>query len=795
MGSTPDDSGLCVFNGINGATGKYLTPPMEPKDLFQATLGRYADKKRKVDADTLAQVISGGQAGKRHLDQLKARREALEPSFGLRPGLDPSKLEEAGWGLLLHAEADPPIKDALKELLEWRKNQAGKYYYEFEGFKGYRPGDSHLDFLARQGMGPGPTDPKKVPYYLLIVGDPEAIPFSFQYQLDVQYAVGRIWFDTPEEYARYAKSVVAAEKGEVALPRRAVLFGVTNPDDQATWLSSTQLVEPLGQSLVSPIGKGQAAWEMYTILAESATKGRLARLLGGDETPALLFTASHGMGFPNGDRRQMPDQGALLCQDWPGPMQWAREIPPDHYFSAADVAGDAGLIGLIAMHFACYGAGCPRIDDISRLASDQPEEIAPRSFLAGLPRKLLGHPRGGALAVIGHVDRAWGYSFQWREAGPQLQCFEDTLKELMRGRPVGCALESLNQRYADLSSALSEKLPDVRFGKRPDVEELAGMWTANNDARSYMILGDPAARLPLATNDAAPPKRPVIETITLSTAAARAGSEGGTGAPGAVASPPPPAADFLPASPLNDAYWDQVSRTERRYRDRQAGAAARSVSFATGVPSYVQANDRDRVRRRLLRIGLAPARIDEILGGAVAFAPIARPATARTGPELILERILGKSELVDVRFLEAGARAARAVGRIGIRAPGGRQLGYGTGSLVGPRLLLTNNHVLPDAATAAASRVEFNVQDGLDGKPMTPMAFRLEPADFFLTSPELDCTLVAVRGGSESGADLASLGWNTPPWADDDPVIVQEYVNIIQHPGAGPSRSPCATTR
>jgi hypothetical protein len=499
------------FNGVNGTTGDYLQSPLTPAEIAK---------------------IAQGEKDKNHLIALKKfNTQFLEEDLGTIAEVeDPNDLAQAGWGVIFPADKNgntSAIKDALKELLDHRKNEAGKYYKEYFGSNAYPNGYTTGQFLANYGAEQSqPANPEKLPYYLLIVGSPEEIPFSFQYQLDVQYAVGRIYFDTLDDYAQYARSVVAIETGKVSLPaRKAKFFGVQNEGDPATEKSTNYLIKPLSEWAKNNVKL--KSWDLETILAKEATKSRLGNLLGGSETPAFLFTASHGLAFSNTD--QEAKTGALLCQDWY--KGYKGGVPEDWYFSADDINSDAKVLGLISFHFACFGAGTPKEDvfgfrnddrNAGQLGKvvDNWRDIAPKASVARLPQKLLSHPNGGALAFIGHIDRAWTQSFLWElageKAGQQIETFRSTLFLLMSEKRLGVALEEMNKRYAALSTDLAYLFDrKTRLGgilSEDKEQELVFKWTANNDARGYAIIGDPAVRLFVGEENT---ERSVVEKITL----------------------------------------------------------------------------------------------------------------------------------------------------------------------------------------------------------------------------------------------------------------------------------------
>ena len=252
-----------------------------------------------LKVDTFTKIVAKLPLDIAEQAELAAWAESLRTGhYGLAEGYDKRCLDQAGWGVVFAKDSDPALRAALAPLLDHRREQAGGRYWEYGGGQGYLPGDTKLTWLARapRNVGPGPVDPDRAPYFLLIVGDPETIPFSFQTQLDVQFAVGRVCFDEIEEYARYARSVARAERENLTLDRKAGFFGAANPNDRHTQASLEKMIIPLADTFGDNLPPGAPEWTVQRATGAAATKARLRQLLGGSETPALLFTATHGLG-------------------------------------------------------------------------------------------------------------------------------------------------------------------------------------------------------------------------------------------------------------------------------------------------------------------------------------------------------------------------------------------------------------------------------------------------------------------------------------------------------------------
>jgi hypothetical protein len=476
------------FNGIDRTTGEYSSPPLDERTL--------AARVAEVGLD-LKLLRSLDQWSRDHALDDPRRRPIVEVR-------DPDDLSEAGWALVIPTDIDRRILRALEPLTDLRRREAGRLYCEPLQ---YRAGESASDFLTRYKAKPGaPANPERVPYYLLLVGSPEQIPFRFQTELDPQYAVGRLWLGSDTAgYHAYAQTVERVESGRVVRRRELTLFGVRNENDPATEKTLHGLVEPLAARLATwRAGKGgrPEKWEVSSVLGPQATHANLSEVVGQERGAAVLFTASHGMVYPFDDERQRQGQGGLICSDWRGPKTALEE---HHIFQAQDVPDDADLSGLITVHFACHSAGSPEYDSY-HVKSDPsstdpakepegPRKVAREPFVAALPQRLLSRPRGTALAVLGHVDRTWTSSFDWSVGEAQVEAFSDLLWSLFDGHRLGWAMESMNQSYAALGAILANLWMDkdrvVKFC--PDF--FVRIFKATQDAGNFVVLGDPAVRV------------------------------------------------------------------------------------------------------------------------------------------------------------------------------------------------------------------------------------------------------------------------------------------------------------
>jgi hypothetical protein len=529
-----DRGPLILLRGGAGTESERLTPlgiGLDGKPLLE------------IDAAAAAELAQGklSAESKEQVGIYKAKKNSTAGHLGVVADISAQKLEESRWALVINALEDAALIKAIWPLVErrmaemglttpavdWRAGESAASWLSRHSDGGkqnlrehwgkippvliYRPGESVPKWLARHGVTTGPVDPRRgVPYYLLLLGRPgplsegdeTAIPLNFQYLLDIFWGVGRLCFTDEQgqhrlaDYTAYAERVASFERAQDAanrLRKEVVYFSTKHDMDTSTIRSTNELALPLIGWHTNPANiPTRGGFAHRAFIEADATKDNLAGVLGGSDgkPPAVLFTAGHGLGLPLSDPRLPLHQGALVTQDWSG----AGPVTREHWFAGEDLSADAKVEGMFAFLFACYGAGCPDKDEFIFDEQQQRRQIAPFPLIAQLPQRLLA---GGALGVLGHVERAWTYSFSGVEgAKGQSQPFEDVLGRLLQGRRAGDATDQFNVIQGDRAMTLTEELENIKFGKIVDPIELAKLWMARNDARNYALLGDPAARLP-----------------------------------------------------------------------------------------------------------------------------------------------------------------------------------------------------------------------------------------------------------------------------------------------------------
>jgi hypothetical protein len=257
------------------------------------------------------------------------------------------------------------------------------------------------------------------------------------------------------------------------------------------------------------------------------------------------------------------------------------------------------------------------------------------------------------------------------------------------------------------------------------------------------------------------------------------------------------AAEFIPPSRSEAAGAGTAG-----YGRRQAEAAARNwrrcerdrVDAENRIRSEgpLAGDDPGRIRkyaeRLLTKASAMPlgAQMPDNLREALA-APGSNRATVEAMPRQKLERMIGAAEeFLSVMFIARAAFVLRSVGRIIDRRD---KDGFGTGFLVAPNVLMTNEHVLDTAAGAGGAFVQFQYELDICLRELGGHLFRLDPDRLFLADRELDFALVAVADVSEDRdpakrIQLAEFGY-LPLAGIEGKIHVGQPVNIIQHPGGG----------
>lgn len=418
------------------------------------------------------------------------------------PAADPNDLVKQRYAVLApEGPRGDRLLSLVRPLLEQRRaEQGGSPIYQAR-----LPGNINTE-QARQFRADMMRE--NAPRYWLVLGDFPEISLETTCALSTHYFVGRLGFSKDDDYRAYAEKVLRWEESPSReLQGQTVLCSVRD-GTAATGLAQRALMRPLEDVCVSERALGR--FGTSNIFHRHPTSLSDLNSLFQTSHPSVVFSASHGAGPPRCGYGSVAEQKRLS-----GALCIGRDI-----LTGDDIADRLFLPGGIWFYFACYGAGTPAQSAFAHwvrelvsqgaMSSDAAEfatiGLSNEAFLGALPKAALANPNG-PLAVLGHVDLAWSLSFA--DAGTRgerhTMRFSSAMRALVEGRRAGIAHGELTRFFLDTSHHLtemydSEKRGETSLHDRDQEIRKAQLWLRRHDVGHYVLLGDPAVRLPLAGN-------------------------------------------------------------------------------------------------------------------------------------------------------------------------------------------------------------------------------------------------------------------------------------------------------
>ncbi|HEX4423063.1 MAG TPA: hypothetical protein VH165_34335 [Kofleriaceae bacterium] len=394
-------------------------------------------------------------------------------------------------------------------------------------------------------------DEARRPRYLLVLGDLDQVSLETQQVLAQDGLLGRLACAGDDGYAAYADKVVAWQRAPSADRARAMFYTV-HDGTPATAAGHAKLIRPCHERCARAAGEPRGFPATLALHGADAPDPGELLALAAARSPSVLLSMSHGLGPP----RRRPWSPAEARAE-----QGAMSFGAEGAIRAGEVGSAAFLPGGLWIYFACFGAGTPRTSAyhhwLELLARHGMAELGGLAalrgldpgggFVSGLAKAALGNP-DGPLAVLGHVDLAWSYSYEelrvaggdgsdgggggrdgggggrdgasggGRDGGSgsggaadqritgsnRALNFYQLIAKLVAGERAGAAMLAMRRVLDAVGAELTEhydrcaaqgSLADAAPG---DALALGHLWMLHQDLRGYALLGDPAVRLPVA---------------------------------------------------------------------------------------------------------------------------------------------------------------------------------------------------------------------------------------------------------------------------------------------------------